>query len=344
MVFFLSAKRIASLLFGLQITVNAFASQAGWRQISLPGAEPEAKAIAVAMYYPTQAPEKVTAMGPFTVNAAINAPPVDTFKGLIVLSHGTGSTERGFSSIAEALARNGYLVAALRHPGDNWQDTSLLREQSGAAFFPERPKQVSRVIDGLLRDVFWSGRIAKDAKGYRIGALGHSAGGYTVLALAGGQVDISRLSAHCQENRADDPIFCSMVPARTERPAESSLLPAVADARVRAVVALSPLGVPFGAKSLAAITSPVLVYYAERDRYLVPKFHAGWIEKNMPRAKAMPVANASHFAFMDVPSMAIPTPDGNIGDDPPMFDRGALLRRLGSELTEFFDQALQARP
>jgi predicted dienelactone hydrolase len=36
---------------------------------------------------------------------------------LIVLSH--GGTELGHSSLAEALAQGGYLVAALRHPGDN---------------------------------------------------------------------------------------------------------------------------------------------------------------------------------------------------------------------------------
>lgn len=345
--FFFSSRQIASLFIVFFIALNAFASQAGWRQISLPSAEPGTKSITVAMYYPTLSPEKVTAMGPYKLNAAINAPPTDAFKGLIVLSHGTGGTELGHNSIAEALARHGYLVAALRHPGDNWQDTSLLREQGGAAFFSERPKHVSRVIDGLLRDAFWSERLAKDAKGYRIGALGHSAGGYTVLALAGGQATLSRLSTHCQDNRQDDPIFCSIVPTATARPATAPTLDtmpplSVADARVRVVVALSPLGVPFAGKSLAAITSPVLVYFAEHDRYLVPKFHAGWIEQNMPSAQMRPVANAWHFAFMDAPSIAIPTPDGNIGDDPPMFDRAALLQRLGREIPAFFDQALQA--
>jgi predicted dienelactone hydrolase len=38
---------------------------------------------------------------------------------LIVLSHGNSGTELGHSSLAEALAQGGYLVAALRHPGDN---------------------------------------------------------------------------------------------------------------------------------------------------------------------------------------------------------------------------------
>ncbi len=84
------------------------------------------------LYYPTKATERTTAMGPFTVQAAIQAPPEDKFKGLIVLSHGIGGTELGHSSLAEALARDGYMVAALRHPGDNWQDGSLLQKAAAS--------------------------------------------------------------------------------------------------------------------------------------------------------------------------------------------------------------------
>ena len=96
------------------------------------------------MYYPTQAPARVIAMGPFSVDVAIQAPPDPQVKGLIVLSHGVGGTELGHSSLAEALARDGWLVAALRHPGDNWKDRSLV--QKGAArYFTERPQHVSYV-------------------------------------------------------------------------------------------------------------------------------------------------------------------------------------------------------
>ena len=163
-------------------------------------------------YYPTQAPARVIAMGPFSVDVAIQAPPDPQIKGLIVLSHGVGGTELGHSSLAEALARDGWLVAALRHPGDNWKDRSLV--QKGAArYFTERPQHVSHVIDALLRDPQWRDRIGRDAIGPRIGAVGHSAGGYTVLALAGGEPDLSRLATHCAESGADDPIFCGL--ART---------------------------------------------------------------------------------------------------------------------------------
>jgi predicted dienelactone hydrolase len=75
------------------------------------------------------------------------------------------------------------------------------------------------------------------------------------------------------------------------------------------------------------------------DRFLVPKFHAERIAKDMPSAEFRSIVNASHFAFMDAPTSFIPSPDGDIRADPPGFDRPALLKRLAKEITTFFDNA-----
>jgi predicted dienelactone hydrolase len=278
-------------------------------------------------------------MGPFAVNAAIGADPAPSIKGLILVSHGQGGTELGHGRIAEALASGGYLVAALRHPGDNWQESSLL-EQPAGTYWLERPRQVSRVLDALLDAPAWKDRIPRDAKGPRIGAVGHSAGGYTVVALAGGKPDLARLLTHCRDERKDDPLFCS-----TGKPiAPGTNLPeprSVADPRVRAVAALAPVGVLFTAKSLVSIGMPMLVYAGEKDRWLVPRFHAQWITRHVPTAEYHPVPNAWHFAFMDTPLMPLPTADGDIGANPPGFDRADFLNQLGRELTAFFDRALR---
>jgi predicted dienelactone hydrolase len=298
------------------------------------------------LYYPTQAPARVTVMGPFTVRAAIQGPPDTTLKGLIVLSHGNSGSELGHSSLAQALAQDGYLVAALRHPGDNWQDRSLL-QASSVRYFTERPQHVSRVIDALLRDPVWSERIAKDAQGPRVGAIGHSAGGYTVLALAGGQPQMPRIWAHCQAHGGDDPIFCGVVQTgqattgtATATATAQPIVP-LTDSRVRAVVALSPLGVVFSAESLAKVRIPTAIYEAELDRYLVPRFHAQWITRNLPSAEFHLVPNAWHYAFMDTPNMPIASPDGDLSANPPGFDRQAFLQQLQSELTGFFDKAFR---
>jgi predicted dienelactone hydrolase len=330
--------RIVILLASVLATAHASATEAGFRQLLVQNAD--SPPIPVALYYPTQAPARPIAMGPFTVQAAIQGPVDATLRGLIVLSHGRGGTEIGYSRLAEALARHGYLVAALRHPGDNFQDRTGL-QTSAARYFTERPQNVSRVIDALLADPEWAARIARDDHGPRIGAVGHSAGGYTVLALAGAQPEPSRTATHCRDHRQEDPILCGITAREGASQPAPMPIPPLADARVRAVVALAPLGVVFSEQSLEKVRIPTLVYEAELDRFLVPRFHAEWVARYVPGVELRRVPNAWHFAFMDTPSSAIATEDGDLAADPPGFDRAAFLARLGQEMAVFFDQALR---
>ncbi|GCL62105.1 alpha/beta hydrolase family protein [Pseudaquabacterium pictum] len=332
--------RFLTVLASLLVTVQVQAFEAGWTQVQTPGATPADARTTVALFYPTLAAPRTIPMGPFTLDVAIGARPVDQVKGLILLSHGIGGSELGHSAVAQALARHGYLVAAMRHPGDNWQEHTLI-ERTPERYFDERPRQASRVIDAILADPAWKDRIATDSQGPRVGALGHSAGGYTVLALAGGQPDLARLQQHCRAAAAQDPIFCSMGRADRALPPAPADAPPLADARVRAVVAMAPAGVVLTAASLAAVRPATLVYVAERDRFLVPRFHAGWVAANLPAPNLRPVPNAWHFAFMDTPGVPIPSPDGDIAADPPGFDRAGFLQQLGTEITAFFDRTLR---
>jgi predicted dienelactone hydrolase len=321
------------------LAAHAYASEAGWMQIHVPGATPDARATTVALYYPTATPSRTIMMGPFKLDVVVRGQPADKVKALILLSHGTGGSELGHSVVAEVLARDGYLVAALRHPGDNWQDQSLL-QKSPERFFDERPRQASRVIDAILVDPQWKDRITRDSKGPRVGALGHSAGGYTVLALAGAQPDLSRIGKHCLAESAEDPIFCGMSRSRAAAappPPATSLR----DGRVRAIVAMAPVGVPLTAESLAAVRPTTLIYEAELDRFLVPQFHAEWVARNLPAPNLHRVPNAGHYAFMNTPTMSIATEDGDLAANPPGFDRDAFLKRLAGEIASFFDDAFR---
>ncbi len=330
----------------LLVAANAQAFEAGWIQFQAAGATPDAPTTTVALYYPTMAAPRVVAMGPFSIDAAIGGKPVDKVKALILLSHGISGTELGHSVLAQSLARSGYVVAALRHPGDNWQDRSLM-EKSPERYFDERPRQASRVIDAVLADPAWKDRIATDSQGPRVGALGHSAGGYTVLALAGAVPDLSRLGKHCQAEASADPIFCSLgrsaqaLPPSPATTTTTTPTTSLKDARVRAVVAMAPTGVLLTAESLATISSATLIYEAELDRFLVPRFHAEWVAQNLPAANLRRVPNAWHFAFMDTPSMTIPSPDGDVAANPPGFDRAAFLKQLGDDIAAFFDKSFR---
>lgn len=323
---------VASALLAAAGSVSA--QNAGYRTFTVPGETP----MTVALFYPTAVADRVVPMGPWLPVVAPGAPASDAkLEGLILLSHGTSGTELNHHNLGTRLARDGYLVAAVRHPGDNWQDRSLV---TSGRYFSERPLQLSRVLDALLASPEWGKRIPTE----RIGAVGHSAGGYSVLALAGAQADRQRSAQHCRTVQ-DDPGYCSLAKgpggetsaAAAAGTAAPDLQPvSVADRRIRAVVALAPMAVVFTPESLAAITVPVRVIMAEHDAVLNGKYHGQYVVANMPRAQASTVAGAGHFAFMAQPTFPLPSPAGDASANPPGFDRVAFLTSLDSQVAEFF--------
>ena len=337
---------VASALL-LQPAANA--AEAGFRKMTVTATNSaNDKPAHFALYYPTPDAAQVIPMGPFPQTVAINGAPASTVKGLIVISHGTASTETGFATLAQTLARNGYLVASVEHVGDTWQDQSM--RATPGRYFAERPRQASRVIDTVLADPQLRARITNGADGRPlIGAMGHSAGGYTVLALAGGKPVLSRMRTHCELEAALDPVLCKLsssiggasVQADTTRDGQEE--PVQADTRVRAVMALAPMGVAFSASSLASISVPVAIYAGEKDSFLVPRFHAQWVMQNMRGATTtlQLVPNAGHYAFMNTPTMDLLSQSGSVGGDPQGFDRAAFLDRLAQESIVFFDKNLR---
>lgn len=334
------AMAAAALLF---LVGHADAQQAGLRTLTVAGDVP----MTVALFYPTAAPARALSMGPWQPVVAPGAAVAEApLKGLILLSHGTSGTEMNHHNLATRLARDGYLVAAVRHPGDNWQDRSLV---TSGRYFSERPRQLSRVLDALLASPEWGARIPAE----RIGAVGHSAGGYTVLALAGAQAEPQRAAQHCSAVQ-DDPGFCSLAkdPAGTQVSrvkaayAVSATAPqaervSVPDPRIRAVVALAPMAVVFTPESLATIKVPVRVMVAEWDAVLNGQYHGGYVIASLPRAQASTVAGAGHFAFMAQSSIPLPSVAGDAAANPPGFDRVAYLPELEAQVAEFFADQLR---
>jgi predicted dienelactone hydrolase len=322
----------------LSLAGPARAQHAGYRTLTIAGDVPTT----VALFYPTAVADRVLPMGPWQPVVAPGAPPSDApLKGLILISHGTGGTELNHHNLGTRLARDGYLVAAVRHAGDNWQDRSLV---SSGRYFSERPRQLSRILDALLASLDWGPRIPAD----RIGAVGHSAGGYSVLALAGAQAAPARAAQHCRTVQ-DDPGFCALAKGASGGPAAASqVAPAVAavapdaelvtvpDSRIRAVVVLAPMAVVLTPESLAAVRVPVRVLVAEKDAVLNTTYHGGHVGAHLPGARASTVAGAGHFAFMSQSTMPLPSAAGDAAANPPGFDRGAFLAELDDQVAGFF--------
>ncbi|WP_424978583.1 alpha/beta hydrolase family protein [Leisingera sp. S232] len=188
--------------------------------------------------------------------AAREAAPATGPFPLVVLSHGMYGNALNQAWLAEALARQGFVVAAISHPGTStWS-----REPDLSRQLWQRPRDISRVIDHLLA----APQLAALADPARIYMAGHSLGGFTAALLAGARYDADRFSQMC--DTLPDDLVCGILKGWkiAETPEDRAHMQAeLSDPRIRAF-ALFDLGgtQSFSEDSLARITRPMLVYGA----------------------------------------------------------------------------------
>ncbi|WP_175426382.1 alpha/beta hydrolase family protein [Azospirillum brasilense] len=304
---------------------GAAAAEVGMRALAFTDPADGGTARAV-VWYPTDAPETPVRRGPFTFQVAEGAPVAEGRHALVILSHGSGGSAFGHADTAMALARRGYVVAAVHHRGNAFDDD---RDAGTERMWRKRPAQLSAALDHVLADPDLAGRVDGD----RIGALGFSAGGYTVLVAAGGVAELGRIADHCRTPPAGER-FCHLGNEETQARV------ATRDPRIRAAVLTAPVGVPFSKDGLAGVTIPIRLYRAERDEQIAATQVEGVRDRLPTPPEYEVVRDAGHFSFLMPVPAAIAAEVGPPAQDPPGFDRAAFHERLNTEIADFFDRAL----
>ncbi len=175
---------------------------------------------------------------------------------LVVLSHGMFGNAYNQAWLAAALAKRGYIVAAISHPGTStWSRDPDQRRQLW-----ERPGDISRLIDHVLS----APGLANHVDAERIFMAGHSLGGFTAVALAGGRYDAAKLNEFCERTPGElvCGIFNGWKIAKT--PADRAAMEAdLSDPRIRAFAVFDLGGTQsFSTASLRRIDRPMLVFGA----------------------------------------------------------------------------------
>src|SRR5580693_2417131 len=120
----------------------------------------------------------------------------DRRRPVILFSHGFGGTARMMAWFMLPLARAGYVVIAVEHPGNNATDKMTI---GGSAMLWDRPGDLAAALGAARADP----AIGPHLDLGRLGVAGFSAGGFTALVAAGARVDMARLQAFCDANAAD---------------------------------------------------------------------------------------------------------------------------------------------
>lgn len=253
--------------------------------------------------YPTAEPSSGTQVGPYHFDATADAPLASGKFPVCVISHGGGGSHLLYRSIATHLAKNGHIVVCPEHPGDNRNDNSLSNSDIAAA---NRPRQASLAIDSVLESPFFSA--AADPS--RISAIGHSMGGYTALAMAGGQ-----------------PWTRSGQPLSVQK-----------DPRIGAAVLMAPsLGWFMAPGALDDVTAPLLVFAGGQDQITpLPTIRQALEQiSNRSEITLQVVDDAGHFSFLSPFPDHMRRPGFPPSCDPEGFDREAFHQELPQKICVF---------
>lgn len=181
---------------------------------------------------------------------------------VIVFSHGLGSDRQHFAATARHLASHGFVAVTVEHPGSNTQKVKSLlagtsREMFDVSEFIDRPEDVSYVLDDLDR------RFPGLANVQQAGAIGHSFGGYTALALAGATIDFDHLTSQCSQgiNATNASLLLQCEALKLPRQSYN-----FRDPRFKFALAISPVDSSiFGPNGMAKIQIPVAIVAASED-------------------------------------------------------------------------------
>ncbi len=274
----------------------------------------------VTIWYPAASGVAMTprVIGPadnpfFTSGMAADDAPLAAFAEapLIVVSHGFGGSARQMAWLGVALAAQGYVVIAPDHPGNNGFDD---RTPTGALLWWERVDDLRLAIDAVLADSVWAGRI--DAE--RIGAIGYSMGGATVLTQLGAWVDAASIDRLCEARPGD--MLCSETLSdgdfgTVSRAATLASSPAVigsvatqgndrTDTRIDAALLIAPGLVPvFAPETLARIEAPVLILHGQKDRVVEPEA-SRTLAAALPADQLRMLPEVGHNDFLGLCGMA----------------------------------------
>jgi predicted dienelactone hydrolase len=223
---------------------------------------------------------------------------------VILFSHGFGGAARMMGWFGVPMARAGYVVVAVDHPGNNGQDKMTI---PGAIMSWDRAMDLRAALDAAKADPAIGPHM--DLK--RLGVSGFSAGGFTSLVSAGAKVDMNRFLAFCKTHTTDgvcapqkefvvtmDQAQAAMaspeLAAEAARAGDDHTIPGV-----KAAFAIAPAIVQaLPPEGLAKMRVPVAIILGDADPVAPPDTNGLVAAKAIPHAELKVLPGVGHYDFL----------------------------------------------
>lgn len=298
----------------------------GTTELLIQDADYKDRPLEVAIWYPAvrvpDQQEKTTYVVGFLSGEGTgirNAVPNDEGKPypLIIYSHGLGGARYQSVNYTAHLASYGFIVLAVNHTGTSFGAVTLESIYQNFALRPLDILRQLRFAEALSApdSNLFGGRFAGLIDTDNVGVTGHSFGGYTAMAAAGGRLDLDALQTWCDattDDTVDPQLFCREGGILAQRaklaawrglPANApSPWPATTDPRIKAAVLHAPWSAPvFGAKSLGNVTTPTMILVGTADQSAIPErdAYAYYDQVGSPEKRLVTFANGGHVLFVD---------------------------------------------
>ena len=265
-------------------------------------------AFPVLVQYPTGIPSAPAAVGPYMMDISRDAPITEGAFPLILISHGNGGSYLLYRTISTHLAKNGYVVAMPEHHGNNTNGNELEGTDKNLTY---RTRHLRLTMDAVSNDPRFKPGLRPD----NVAIIGHSIGGCTALAMAGG------------------------IPGSRDRRS----IEVESDPRVRALVLLAPATDWYLAdNSLRNVKVPILMFFAGKDQLVLhcrPEVVLNGVA-DASQVTFKVIENAGHFSFISPFPPHMTNPGFPPSVDPEGFDRGKFHEELPGEIREYLDKNL----
>jgi predicted dienelactone hydrolase/ABC-type amino acid transport substrate-binding protein len=187
---------------------------------------------------------------------------------VLVISHGLGSSPDAFDYLGEFLASHGFAVVIPQHIGSDADRAQafaagILSSNVNPVEFIDRPLDIRYMLDALEEQSVTDPALRGRMNLQQVGAIGHSFGGYAVLALAGANLNIDRIRQVC----ADPPLSLNTSPTLQCLADRLPDFPyPLGDSRIQAVIAISPINsILLGPESISTIQIPTFMIGGSND-------------------------------------------------------------------------------